>query len=273
MEFPKKIWLFWYQGQQSAPDIVKMCVTSWKLRHPDYEVSLLDQHSVLQYVTIPSFINLQRKDITYQEYANYVRMILLQNYGGIWVDANIYCFRHVETWLIPSQLDTGIFLFDNNFKDRLNTNWFIAAQPNNYIITTWLEYYLTYFKKYSLDRNSTRIGRGIKRVCSKLFNKNIVKTQFWFHPIVKRYFRVYPYFVMHYMFNLLYLKDLKFKTIWDQTPKINSCDYALRCQKKMQKDFKFFLKQYHLNEIPLFKLSHRLDFTSITYKQYLLLMM
>ena len=92
IELPKTIWIFWYQGFFEAPDFVKKCIFSWQFRNPNYQINILDKNSVHDFITVPDYITINRVDITHQKYANYIRLALLKKHGGVWVDANIYCF-------------------------------------------------------------------------------------------------------------------------------------------------------------------------------------
>lgn len=86
------IWVFWEQGFDKAPALVKVCQKSLDKvagRHP---VVRLDANSVGRYVDIPSYI-LEKKErgvISNAHYADVIRFMLLARYGGFWVDATNY---------------------------------------------------------------------------------------------------------------------------------------------------------------------------------------
>ena len=38
---PRRIWMFWDSGLENAPDVVSLCLRSWKQLNPDWTVTLL----------------------------------------------------------------------------------------------------------------------------------------------------------------------------------------------------------------------------------------
>ena len=89
----KKIWIYWHQGWENAPSIVKQCKSSWARLNPDYEIHALDQDSLAKHIAFPTGINTQRKDLTVQKIAALARLVLLSKYGGIWADATVMCAK------------------------------------------------------------------------------------------------------------------------------------------------------------------------------------
>ena len=266
---PKKIWIFWYQGLDNAPDLILKCVHSWKKRHARYDVFTLDKNSIRNYISIPTFITTERKDISYQKYANFIRLKLLNKYGGIWIDASIYCFSNLDKWLFNSELRrAGIFMFTNTNDDRIVGNWLIAATPNHYIIEKWLICYEAYFENNYLNNTYTKNGKRMIRLLSRFFNQNTKTTQYWLSYVVRKILKIYPYFIQHYLFNQLYYQDKKIKLIWNEVPMRYNCKISLLCIKKTGGNFKSFLQQFSNKEIPLLKLSHRTDLNKPFYKPF-----
>jgi hypothetical protein len=270
IKLPKKIWIFWYQGLENTPSLVQKCITSWQKRHPNYEVFILDKNSIKGLIDIPSFISIERADISYQKYSNYIRLKLLHQYGGIWVDASVYCFSSLDDWLIDTSLmKTGMFMFSNPNTDRMIGNWFIAATPHHYSITQWLTNYEAYFENNRMDNTYSKNGKRLIKLLSYFFNQNTKKTQYWLSYFVRKGLKIYPYFIQHYLFNQLYYQDKTFKNIWDEVPRLYNCKISLLCTRKSGGNFKTFLLQFKGKEIPLFKLSHRTDFTMPFYQPFM----
>ena len=44
----KTIWTMWDRGADAAPDMVKLCVDSWRRHHPEWRVVVLDQGMVVE---------------------------------------------------------------------------------------------------------------------------------------------------------------------------------------------------------------------------------
>ena len=256
---PNIVWMYWHQGFVDSPELVKMCFYSWKIRNPDFEIKFLDQDSIHKHIAIPDYINLFRNDITHQKYANHIRLNLLKKFGGIWVDANIYCFRPLNEWLNMELLEEGIFMFSNPFPDRIIANWFIASSADNYIIKLWSDSYNNYFKKNNLINTYTKFGKKLRRKIRARSSSNIEETKVWFSVFIRKVLKISPYLVMHYLFNKLYLNNQDYKRIWDRVQHMNSCKFDLRCQRIFNKKFSELEDDYMVGKLFLLKLSHRID--------------
>lgn len=95
-EIPKIIWVFWWDGFNTAPVLVKACVASiQKAAGNDVDVVLLDRNNYSNYVQLPEDI-IRKHDrgiIGHAHYSDIVRLSLLAEYGGFWMDATIFCSR------------------------------------------------------------------------------------------------------------------------------------------------------------------------------------
>lgn len=88
------VWALWWQGIDTAPEIVKACIESQKRNFPKekFEYVLLDQYNLGNYIELPECYkkNLKEKNITLTHLSDLIRTELLLKYGGIWIDATIY---------------------------------------------------------------------------------------------------------------------------------------------------------------------------------------
>lgn len=141
-EIPKKVWIYWEQGEDNAPIIVKNCIESWIKHNPDWEITIIDSESLSQFLEMPSL----PECLPVRYYANLLRLKLLNKYGGVWADATTYCHRPLNDWL-PLLAYSGLFMFRNPGPDRLIENWFIASTPENLLIKAWENALSTYYNK------------------------------------------------------------------------------------------------------------------------------
>lgn len=88
-----KIWVCWWQGLEQSPEIVKKCVDSIIKNSGNYEVILLDENNYRNFVDFPDWIEEKRKKgiISRTHYSDLLRLEILANYGGIWLDSTFYC--------------------------------------------------------------------------------------------------------------------------------------------------------------------------------------
>ncbi|MEM7703267.1 MAG: capsular polysaccharide synthesis protein [Pseudomonadota bacterium] len=138
---PRILWLYWEQGLEAAPDVVRACVESWQSLNPDWDIRLLDAASVAKWVEMPTMPD----SIASAHRADVLRTRLLATHGGVWADATVWCLRPLDEWL-PMAAYSGFFTFNWQNPDariitvpwpRLVGNWFIAAAPGNALIAEW----------------------------------------------------------------------------------------------------------------------------------------
>lgn len=100
-----KIWVFWWQGLDEAPFIIKLCINNMKKYIKDREIILITKDNFSYYINLPNFImkKFNNGNISIQQFSDIIRVYLMYNYGGIWLDATI---------LIKDKLDNAIFNYN-----------------------------------------------------------------------------------------------------------------------------------------------------------------
>lgn len=168
----KYIWVFWYQGLQDAPLVVKKCILSIEKYKEDYEVIVLDKKNIKKYIEIPDSIlkKLENGIISLTHFSDILRMGLLSQHGGIWVDATCYI-----TSAVFKKFD-GI-MFNSNCKN--NNKWcafFIGGKPNK-IFSFCYQLLIDYNKEedglieYFLIDHILRLCYGEVHECKELIDK------------------------------------------------------------------------------------------------------
>ena len=114
-ELENPIWQIWFQGEDSMPPIVKICVQSIKKYNPDRKIILLTKDNIKDYVSIPDYIEEKYKNgiIPHAHYADLVRFMLLYKYGGTWIDATVFMTGEMPEFISNSKLFV--------FKDIIST--------------------------------------------------------------------------------------------------------------------------------------------------------
>lgn len=166
---PKIIWFFWYDGIETAPFIVKKCYESiLKYRHSDYKVVLITKDNLNSYVTIPDYIltKLNDKKMTLTHFSDILRLCLLVENGGIWMDATV-----LITGALPDYLsDVDSFVYTNDFRndDTMNfDSWFIVAHKGNFLLEETLNLLLDYWKENNVLREYFLMHLFFKMVTEK----------------------------------------------------------------------------------------------------------
>ena len=87
------IWVCWWTGLDSAPKLVRQCVKSIRTRACDHPVILITENNVSEYLNIPAYITEKHQSgaMGMAQLSDYLRIALLDKYGGLWLDSTIFC--------------------------------------------------------------------------------------------------------------------------------------------------------------------------------------
>ena len=92
------VWMYWDQGFDRAPSLVKACYDSWVRQNPGWRVIFLDCATVNEYLSGDTgWLNL--KGLCLAHKSDLLRLYLLKEYGGAWVDATTFCMRPLDEWI------------------------------------------------------------------------------------------------------------------------------------------------------------------------------
>lgn len=146
-----KIWICWFQGMDNAPSVVKKCYQSVIKNNQNKEVVLITSDNMMEYVQFPDFIidKWKKGQITYTHMTDLLRLELLIRYGGMWLDATVFC----STPDIPSYFfDSELFLYQclkpgRDGNANYISSWLISAKSNNKILMATKELCYEYWKK------------------------------------------------------------------------------------------------------------------------------
>lgn len=129
------VWIYWSQGFSQAPALVTKCVQSWRTLNPDYDIRLLDSSSIKDYLDMGEVLASDRiKKASFAAKSDVIRINLLAQHGGIWVDSTLMCMQPLDQWL---EKDYSFFAFSNPGPDRMLSSWFLAADRSSYIVKEW----------------------------------------------------------------------------------------------------------------------------------------
>ena len=88
----RNIWLLWWQGEGNMPPLIKACVESTRRNANGANVHLITKENCSSYIDIPAYV-LEKHEKGYISFANLsdlIRYMLLEKYGGLWLDSTIY---------------------------------------------------------------------------------------------------------------------------------------------------------------------------------------
>lgn len=147
------IWTIWLQGMDNAPEIVKLCYESMKANITGKKIIVITEDNYSDYVQFPDYImeKYQSGKISKVHFSDLLRIELLTQHGGTWLDGTVYCSGPIEKEYI---FDSDLFLFQNlkpgaDGKCRLISSWLMTSTSNNKIILLTRALLHNYWKKHN----------------------------------------------------------------------------------------------------------------------------
>ncbi|MGN0437498.1 MAG: capsular polysaccharide synthesis protein [Lachnospiraceae bacterium] len=91
------IWMCWWQGIENAPEIVKKCIDSVRQNAGTHRLIVITEDNYKEYANIPQWFIDKRNAgiISKTHFADLLRLTLLAEHGGMWLDATFFCTSQV----------------------------------------------------------------------------------------------------------------------------------------------------------------------------------
>ena len=224
----KYIWTAWLQGEEQAPEVIQMTLSSIKKNSNGCKVIVLTRKNIREYVDVPSIIEEKHRNgiIGYAHYTDIVRMLVLKEYGGLWLDATMFLAHEVDCRAFKMPFySVGI---NDNKRTRFvaNHKWIIGIIGG--------------------ERNS----RYLSQIAEMM-------VQYW-----KEHEMVIDYFVFDYLIMLLYNKDRGFASIIESLPQVNN--YPGKLREEMNQPYSEKVLQALLSEKQPYYLSYKYKYHKTT---------
>jgi hypothetical protein len=129
----KTIWILWLQGWDKAPWLVQKVKESWEKLNPDWNVELVDERNLKNYVSIP-YIN---KVASPAAKSDVIRLNLLEKHGGVWADATLLCMHPLENWIYEALEPSGFWTYHGRDEGQGPASWFIISVAKSLLISKW----------------------------------------------------------------------------------------------------------------------------------------
>ncbi|MBQ1514020.1 MAG: hypothetical protein IIZ50_07070 [Bifidobacterium sp.] len=172
------IWMMWLQGTNELPEIAKPFVDSIRRQNPNLDVRIVDLEQIRALVDIPPIIEQRYREgaLTGAHLSDYLRFLLLEGYGGVWMDLSLYETAPIpidRVLAVPFWSVKGIepYPFAAAIPDGLNWQVYaMAAQPHalfNRVMLALTEEYWTRFGTridYFLTYYLAKLARSVPAV-------------------------------------------------------------------------------------------------------------
>jgi hypothetical protein len=158
---PRIIWSYW---DKDVPKSVEQIVANNRKQLVGWDYRFCTAETLSQYIDPTTFPN-QYTKLSAPHQADYIRLALLQRYGGVWLDSSIIInsvdelnrmCREVEA----TRSELGVFTLGEP-EETYVENWFIMAPKQSPIIDQWLQEY------------DTAVRKGFHQYKRDVFTKNI----------------------------------------------------------------------------------------------------
>lgn len=153
----KNVFIFWWDGFEKAPEIVKRCFSSVCKYHPDFNVIGIDKNNYHKFTDIDARIikDFKKDKISVQTFSDILRFNLLKNNGGIWIDSTILFLSELnliedlnEKSFTSLEFSTSRdFLKYENYECSWS-GFFIASRKNGLFVRAVDEIFKQYYLKY-----------------------------------------------------------------------------------------------------------------------------
>ena len=252
-EIPKRLFMYWADGFDSAPEVVGLAVESWRSFNPDLEIVLLDNSNLRQFTSVMDSIPTWNQ-LRVSHQSDLLRLTLLAEHGGFWVDATLFCAAPLEDWLDFTPETGFVMLKTAKGKNRFTQTFFLGSVPSSWFSVNWL--------------------RGLSRILGSNARPMTVGTQkrwrrrrpmLWATPLstcvwaLLPWVRItgYPYLVAHYVANRLILTRPKGARTYRRDASVLAGE-ALHLQDTPDGASRF-QESLRRGEFPIWKFSWRVD--------------
>lgn len=149
------IWVFWWTGEETAPDLVKACINSIRKNANGHKVVMLDQTNYQKYVNLPEHI-IRKHDsglIGHAHFSDIVRLSLLASYGGAWIDATVYLSQPLPDVVFTRDFYT-MRAYNPDALYPSKSRWcgyFLAGETSFPLFAFTRDCLITYWQKHDTD--------------------------------------------------------------------------------------------------------------------------
>lgn len=147
------IWVCWLQGEQKMTELSKICFESVKRHSGEADVILLTEKNLEQYVKLPPIITQRYNEgnIKPAHYADIIRINILAQQGGLWLDATMLATKPIPEEIFESEFWTVKIPEFGNYISRCRWSVFaLYAKKNNTLFETLARIFTVYFEKYPI---------------------------------------------------------------------------------------------------------------------------
>jgi hypothetical protein len=141
--------IFCYWNSEIIPPLINECIKNYKKKLINWNIILLNEKNISEFIK-DSEIPKKYNNLTIAQKSDWIRLILLYKYGGLWMDASIiindpYEIEYMYDKVFEENYDLAGFSFNNllySFDNYYSfETWFMLSKKGTNIIYKWLKEY------------------------------------------------------------------------------------------------------------------------------------
>jgi len=150
------VWICWFDGYDSMPELVKVCYNSVYKNIPEElaEIKLITINNYHEFVHLPEYIveKFNNKKICPAHFSDILRFALLSKYGGMWLDATVYISSEIPVEYLTTDFYTQkVSDKEKYYYEPSRAQWcgFIwSGSPNNILFSFVRDGLFSYWQNF-----------------------------------------------------------------------------------------------------------------------------
>lgn len=146
---PETIWQYWDNpAGRTTPGIVKSSIESVDRFKGNFDHKVLDNSTIGDYSDLPGYIvdKFKKGQIDYIHFSDLLRLNLLKNHGGIWLDPTGYMTDFVPDYILEEEFFVFLTGRLTHFPYSFMQNCFIRAKKGSFLCDAWYRMCIEYWK-------------------------------------------------------------------------------------------------------------------------------
>lgn len=175
---PKTIHYCWF-GRNPKPKLAEKCIKSWKKYCPDYEIIEWNEDN-FDIAAAPLYVRQAYEAKKWAFVTDYVRLFVLIEYGGIYMDTDVEVIKPLEVFLMHQAF--------SGFEDQIHiSTGIMACEKGNPLFKSWLDEYsdMVFVREdgsYNTQTNVITITNSMKQHGIRLDNTMQIVAGCAFYP-------------------------------------------------------------------------------------------
>jgi len=193
VETPEILWQFWDNPVGKAtPNIIKSSFETSEKFKGNFEHRILDNSTFENYTDLPDYVldKFKKGQIGYAHFSDLLRLNLLKNHGGVWLDATGYMTDFIPKYILNE--DFFVFLTGNmtGFPYAFMQNCFIRSKKGSFLCEAWYQMCIEFWKKetkvFEYFQHQLMFKTLVQKnpIAKELFNKMPHKSEDETHQLV-----------------------------------------------------------------------------------------